>query len=98
MTGSNWSTGYGDRCWYDIGEEDPWEAVRANVGFLISPAISAILGLMPLVGFVIGSVLVAPINTIANTLLYYDLRVRKEEYSVEALASELHIEVDSGAT
>ncbi|TEU17056.1 MAG: hypothetical protein E3I25_03855, partial [Dehalococcoidia bacterium] len=60
---------------------------------LISGAISAILGMIPMVGAIIGSILATPIYTIANTLLYYDLRVRKEEYSLEALASELHIEI-----
>jgi len=65
---------------------------------LISGAISAILGMMPMVGAIIGSILATPIYTIANTLLYYDLRVRKEEYSLEALASELHIEIDSDVT
>lgn len=65
---------------------------------LISAAISAILGMIPTVGALIGSILVTPIYTIANTLLYYDLRVRKEEYSLEALASELHIKFDSDVT
>ena len=65
---------------------------------LISGAISAILGMIPTVGALIGSILVTPIYTIAITLLYYDLRVRKEEYSLEALASELHIEIDSDVT
>ena len=65
---------------------------------LISGAISAILGMIPTVGAIIGSILVTPIYAIANTLLYYDLRVRKEEYSLEALASELHIKIDSDVT
>jgi len=65
---------------------------------LISGAISAILGMIPVVGAIIGSILVTPIYLIANTLLYYDLRVRKEEYSLEALASELHIKIDSDVT
>ena len=65
---------------------------------LISGAISLILGMIPVVGAILGSILVTPIYTIASTLLYYDLRVRKEGYSFEALASELHIEVDSDVT
>jgi hypothetical protein len=65
---------------------------------LISGAIIAILGMIPTVGAILGSILVTPIYTIASTLLYYDLRVRKEEYSLEALASELHIEIDSDVT
>ena len=65
---------------------------------LISGVISIVLGLIPVVGFIIASILVAPIYTIANTLLYYDLRVRKEEYTLEALSSELHIEIGSDVT
>jgi len=65
---------------------------------LISGAISAILGIIPVVGAIIGSILVTPIYTIATTLLYYDLRVRKEEYSLEVLASELHIKIESDVT
>jgi hypothetical protein len=35
------------------------------------------------------------ISAIAFTLLYYDLRVRKEGYSLESLAKELKIKIDS---
>jgi membrane-anchored glycerophosphoryl diester phosphodiesterase (GDPDase) len=65
---------------------------------LISAAISLILGMIPTVGAILASILVTPIYMIASTLLYYDLRVRKEGYSLEALASELHIEIDSHVT
>jgi membrane-anchored glycerophosphoryl diester phosphodiesterase (GDPDase) len=65
---------------------------------LISAAISLILGMIPTVGAILASILVTPIYMIASTLLYYDLRVRKEGYSLEALASELHIEIDSDVT
>ena len=46
-------------------------------------------------GEIIGSILVAPIVITSATLLYYDLRVRKEGYSLEALAEELHIKINS---
>jgi len=65
---------------------------------IISGVISAILGMIPTVGALLGSILVTPIYTIASTLLYYDLRVRKEEYSLEVLASELHIQIESDVT
>jgi hypothetical protein len=65
---------------------------------LISGAISLILGMIPLVGVLLGTILVTPIYTIAISLLYYDLRVRKEEYSLEVLASELNIQIDSDVT
>jgi len=63
---------------------------------LIAVAIGAILGLIPVVGETIGNILVAPIAMTSGTLLYYDLRVRKEGYSLEALAEELHIKINSG--
>jgi hypothetical protein len=65
---------------------------------LISAAISLILGMIPTVGAILASILVTPIYMIASTLLYYDLRVRKEGYSLEALASELQIKIDSDVT
>ena len=36
-----------------------------------------------------GSVFVAPIGYVGATLVYFDLRVRKEGYNVETLASEV---------
>jgi len=60
------------------------------IGIIVFAA-SVILGLIPVVGGVIGTILVTPIGVAGGTLLYYDLRVRKEEYSLEGLASELQI-------
>ena len=83
----------------DLVRKNWWRVLGIGlVVALISGAISAILGMIPTVGALIGSILVTPIYTIANTLLYYDLRVRKEKYSLEALASELHIKIDSDVT
>ncbi len=38
------------------------------------------------------SILVAPVTFIATTLLYYDLRVRKENYDIERLSTEMGYE------
>ncbi len=84
---------------YSLVKNGWWRVLGITlVVILISGAISAILGMIPVVGTIIGGVLVAPIYIIANTLLYYDLRVRKEEYTLEALSSELHIEIDGDIT
>ena len=81
-----------------------WALVKGNwwrvfgimlVVGIIAVAIGAILGIIPVVGGIIGSILVAPITITSATLLYYDLRVRKEGYSLEALAEELHIKISS---
>ena len=61
------------------------------VVYIIVTAIGVILGMIPLVGSIIGGLIATPIGIAGATLLYYDLRVRKEEYSLEALAEELHI-------
>ena len=84
---------------YSLVKNNWWRVLGITlVVGLIAGGISIILGLIPLVGWIIGSILLTPIYIIANTLLYYDLRVRKEEYSLEALASELHIEINSDVT
>jgi len=62
------------------------------IGIIVFAA-SAILGLIPVVGSIIGTILVTPFGVAGGTLLYYDLRVRKEEYSLEGLASELQISI-----
>jgi hypothetical protein len=46
----------------------------------------------------LGNILSTPIFTIGITLLYYDLRARKEEYNLDDLAEELHISEPSDVT
>ena len=53
-------------------------------------ALLAFLALVVL-GQVIVGIVVPPVLFIAWTLLYYDMRVRKEEYDVAALSRELGI-------
>ena len=51
-----------------------------------------------LIGLIVGGIvgaLLMPILSTGFTLLYFDLRVRKEGYSLEALAQELNIKTDS---
>ncbi len=40
----------------------------------------------------IASIVIAPVTFIATTLLYYDLRVRKENYDIERLSTEMGYE------
>jgi len=63
--------------------------------WIISMLVYFILGTIPIIGSIIGGILSTPIVVTAATLLYYDLRVRKEGYSLEALAQELNIKTDS---
>ena len=46
----------------------------------------------------IGGILSTPIAITVATLLYYDIRVRKEGYSLEALAGELQTKINSSVT
>ena len=65
---------------------------------IITSAITAIFGKLPEAGTAIGSILSTPILVIGNVLLYYDLRVRKEGYSLESLAGEIHIKPELSYT
>ncbi len=52
-----------------------------------------------LIGLIVGGIvgaLLMPILSTGFTLLYFDLRVRKEQYSLDKLAHELNIKIDSG--
>ena len=80
----------------DVVRGDWWRVVGIIfvVGIIVG-VISAILGIIPIVGSIIGSILSTPIFIAAATLLYYDLRVRKEGYNLEALAEEVNIKLSS---
>ena len=64
------------------------------VGIIVG-MISSIVGLIPTIGQIIGAILSTPLAIIGATLLYYDLRVRKEGYSLETLAQELDMKISS---
>ncbi len=64
----------------------------------ISWILGLILGLIPVVGEIIGIILITPIAIIGATLLYYDLRVRREGYNLEKMASELGIAKEPSQT
>ncbi len=58
---------------------------------IIVGVISAILGMIPIVGSAIGSILSIPIAIVGATLLYYDLRLKKEGYNLGVMAGEIGI-------
>ncbi len=64
----------------------------------IALVISFILGFIPVVGLLIGIILIAPFTIIGTTLLFYDLRVREEGYNLEELAQELNINISEEAS
>lgn len=60
------------------------------VGIIVA-VVTAVLQTIPVVGTTLGGILSAPIGAITLTLLYFDLRVKKEGYSLETLSKELGI-------
>ncbi len=64
---------------------------------LIGGAITALSGIVPIVGSIIGAIMSVPITVAITTLLYYDLRVRKEGYNLETLAAEVHLPMKNDA-
>ena len=59
---------------------------------IASSIAGAVLGLVPYAGPIVVAVLFAPVQTIVQTLVYHDLRVRRDGltgYGPEVLASEL---------
>lgn len=63
---------------------------------IITLAINLVAWMIPVAGTLIGSILSTPVYTVGITLLYYDLRVRKEEYALESLAGEIKVDVGTG--
>ena len=67
--------------------------VLALIMSLVSAIVGELLavGKIPAVGEIIGGIITTPVVVVGHTLLYYDLRLRKEGYSVEMLANEVGI-------
>lgn len=87
----------------DVVEGNWWRVVGILfvVGIIagaISWVLGLILGLIPVVGEIIGAILITPIAITGATLLYYDLRVRREGYNLEKMASELGIAKEPSQT
>jgi len=68
-----------------------WISSRMFVLGIIVSLVNAILGKIPGIGEMIGSILSTPFLVIGHILLYYDLRLRKDGVSVETIAGELNI-------
>jgi hypothetical protein len=61
--------------------------------FIFSTSDALLVGIVLVVAAAaVGGILVQPFTATVNTLLYYDLRVRREGYDVEVLAGQLGLE------
>lgn len=63
---------------------------------IIIALINKAFGLIPVAGGIIGIILLTPVAIIGSTLLYYDLRLRKEGYALEVIAEELGTTLKEG--
>jgi len=62
---------------------------------ILGGIIGLLVGLIPVAGATIGTIITAPFLIIAHTLLCFDLRTQKDEaFNLEVLASDLRIEVE----
>ena len=69
---------------------DWWRVVGIMIVIVfIALAVNIIVSIIPIVGSIIGFILSAAIPIIGATLLYYDLRVRKEGYDLELQAEAI---------
>ena len=69
-----------------------WRIVGYAIVFIIITAIiSGILGRIPVVGGAIGTIITMPITVISTTLIYFTLRVEKEQYST----AQLKVDIDA---
>ena len=70
-------------------------AITASLPFMAIDALAGLVGLDGLgaqilgMGGIAGGVVAAPVAAISGTLLYYDLRVRKEGFDLSSLSAEL---------
>ena len=71
--------------------KDNWWLVLGIVLVLgiMAAVISGTLGIIPIVGSAIGAILSVPILIVGATLLYYDLRLKKEGYNLGVMAGEI---------
>jgi len=60
-------------------------AIGVTAAISNTASLDSTLGIIPVIGATIGGILATPIPVIAGTLLYYDLWVRKEDYTFQFL-------------
>jgi len=74
----------------DLVKDNWWRVfgIVLVVGIIVW-VIGWVVGYIPVVGSTLGIILSTPIAITGATLLYYDLRVRKEGYNLETMAREL---------
>jgi uncharacterized membrane protein len=75
-----------------------WRVFGIDMIFsLLANAVSSVGGIVPVLGPLAATVVALAGMVIAETLLYYDLRLRKEGFNIDIMAKELDIETgDTG--
>lgn len=76
---------------YALVKGNWWRVFGINLMFAIIVAgINSIAGIIPVLGLAISTIVGMPVAVLGSVLLYFDLRVRKQDYTSEELAEELN--------
>ena len=68
-----------------------WRVLGINLMFfVIAAGINSIAGLLPFIGMLISTIVSAPITVLGSVLLFFDLRARKQHYTLNTLHEELN--------
>lgn len=78
---------------YALVKGNWWRVLGINLMFaVIMFGINSVAGVIPILGWVISTIVGTPVVILGLVLLYFDLRVRKQEYTLDDLTKELNIE------
>jgi hypothetical protein len=76
---------------YALVKGNWWRVFGINLMFAIIVAgINSIAGIIPVLGWAISTIVGMPVAVLGSVLLYFDLRVRKQDYTSGELAEELN--------
>lgn len=77
---------------YALVKGNWWRVFGINLMFsIIMAGINSIAGIIPVLGLAISTIVGVPVVVLGSVLLYFDLRVRKQGYTLDDLTKELNI-------
>lgn len=77
---------------YALVKGNWWRVLGINLMFaVIMFGINSVAGVIPILGWMISAIVGTPVVILGLVLLYFDLRVRKQEYTLDDLTKELNI-------
>ena len=76
---------------YALVKGNWWRVLGINLMFfVIAMGINSIAGIIPFIGIIISTVVSTPVTALGLVLLFFDLRARKHNYTLDALHDELN--------